>query len=66
MVSWSWNNPDRTASHKVRNESLNSATGKADFSTCISYDSITILSVQSEAAFRVPFLFQEWMSHSTT
>lgn len=53
----SWNNFDRTASHKVWDESFNSATGKVDISACISYDSITILSAQSEAASRVPFLF---------
>lgn len=36
---------------------FNSATGQADFSACISYDGMTILSVQSEAACIVPFLF---------
>lgn len=53
----SWNNRDRTASHKIQNESFNSATGKADISACISYDSITISLAQSDTAFTGLFLF---------
>lgn len=47
----------RSASHKVWNESFNSVTGKADIYTCISYDSITVSSAQTDAVFRGPFHF---------